>query len=873
MQIHNTPVIRKTAQKYIFKNRGKSFVIILSIALCTFLFTTLFTVGGSILRMLKESTQRQIGTTAAGAFKYLNQEEYDRLAADTKLKEVSHWICVGEAANKELLKVRTEVHWSDEVSAKKGFCYPESGALPQTENEAAFSSLVLEALKINVDPSNYEALLGKKITLLVEINDHIIQKDFTISGVFTGDRVAMSQVVLVSKAFQEKYAPVPALSYYGNQADFGFQIGGFINADIDFYNPFGTERQLVAAIFRDELPEDVEIGVSNASITGTMDGATLLLVVFLLLTIFLSGYLIINNIYRINVYSDIRSYGLLKTIGMSGRQLSSLVRYQAVYLSLPGIAAGILAGTLVGTLLIPVIVRMLNISTTAKGVIHINGWVLLISALFSFATVLVSCRRPARLASKVSPIEAVRYTEASRGKKIPKQVRDDAASTHSHTRFTNLSFAGKNLLRDKKKVFWVVLSLSLSLVILNTVYTLLHGFSEDKYVSASIATDFSVADATLDNPSIRNDNRNTTGITDDFLAELNKLPGVEEIGNIYIESTYQRFTDEDFQKIDERLLNKPFMQTLTSYGEDIPVKDIYEEYRASPVNLYGVDDFVLKNLPVRHGQIDLEKFKTGNYILVNEYDMRLPSGESPIPYYLPGEKISVTTNDGNTKQYEVMATVQLPYAFRLQIYDTLDMFYILPTSEFNNFCGTRSPMRCLLNTTDAQEQNIENWLETYTTETEPLLTYKSRKIYKQEFKNLTSMLILTGGLLTGILALIGLLNLVNTMTTSIISRRLELAMLEAVGMTKRTQINGMCIEGVLYATFTGIAGIILSGLFSAILIRPLSYEMWFFDWNFSLLPVSIVFPIMIILTLLLPVVIYKKVMNTSVVERLRVAEV
>ena len=872
MQVHNTPVIRKTAQKYIFKNRGKSFVIILSIALCTFLFTTLFTVGGSILRMLKESTQRQIGTTAAGAFKYLNQEEYDRLAADPKLKEVSHWICVGEAANKELLKVRTEVHWSDEVSAKKGFCYPEAGSLPQAENEAAFSSLVLEALKINVDPSNYEALLGKKIPLLVEINDRIIQKDFTISGVFTGDRVAMSQVVLVSKAFQEKYAPVPALSYYGNQADFGFQICGFINADIDFYNPFGTERQLVTAIFRDGLPEDVEIGVSNASMTGTMDGTTLLLVVFLLITIFLSGYLIINNIYRINVYSDIRSYGLLKTIGMSGRQLSSLVRYQAVYLSLPGIVAGILAGTLVGTLLVPVIVNMLSISTTAKGVININGWVLLVSALFSFTTVLVSCRKPARLASKVSPIDAVRYTEVANSRVIPNLFRDP---THAktHTRFTNLSFAGKNLSLDKKKVFWVVLSLALSLVILNTVYTLLHGFSEDKYVSQSIATDFSVADATLDNPSIRNDNRNTTGISNELLNELSKLPGVEEIGNIYLESTYQRFTDEDFQKIDDRLLNKPFMQTLTSYGEDISVKDIYEEYHASPVNVYGIDDFVLKNLPVRHGQLDLEKFKTGNYILVNEYDMRLPSGESPVQYFQPGEKISVTTNEGITKQYEVMATVELPYAFRLQIYDTLDMFYILPTSEFNSFCGTRSPMRCLFNSSDSQEQNIENWLETYTTETEPLLTYKSRKIYKQEFKNLTSMLILTGGLLTGILALIGLLNLVNTMTTSIISRRLELAMLEAVGMTKRTQINGMCIEGVLYATLTGIAGIILSGLFSAILIRPLSHEMWFFDWSFSLLPVSVVFPIMIVLTLLLPVVIYKKVMSTSVVERLRVAEV
>ena len=143
MKIKNKSVIRRTAKDYIFKSRGKSLVIILSVALCTFLFTTLFTVGGSILTMFKESTQRQIGTSAAGAYKYLIQEEYDRLTADKKIKEVSHWICVGEATNKELLKVRTEVHWTDQVSAKKGFCYPEAGNLPQAENEAVFSSLVL----------------------------------------------------------------------------------------------------------------------------------------------------------------------------------------------------------------------------------------------------------------------------------------------------------------------------------------------------------------------------------------------------------------------------------------------------------------------------------------------------------------------------------------------------------------------------------------------------------------------------------------------------------------------------------------------------------------------------------------------------------
>ena len=863
MKIKNKSVIRRTAKDYIFKSRGKSLVIILSVALCTFLFTTLFTVGGSILTMFKESTQRQVGTSAAGAYKYLIQEEYDRLTADKKIKEVSHWICVGEATNKELLKVRTEVHWTDQVSAKKGFCYPEAGNLPQAENEAVFSSLVLSALKINVDPNNYEALLGKKVPLQITINDQTIEKEFTVCGVFTGDRVSMAQFVLVSKTFQEKYAPVPTVSYYDRSTDYNSQICGLINADVDFYIPFRTEHQLIAAAFRNGLPEMVELGVSNASMAGTMDITALLLVVFLLITIFLSGYLIINNIYRINVYSDIRSYGLLKTIGMSGRQLTLLVRYQAIFLSLPGIALGILAGSLVGILLVPVVVSIFNISAAAKGVVQINGWILLLSALFSFVTVIVSCRKPARLASKVSPIEAVRYTESV---KSPKCGR-------SSSRFSNLSFAARNLSRDKKKVFWVVLSLSLSLVILNSVYTLLHGFSEDKYISHSIATDFSVADATLDNPSVEYSNRNLTGISPELLAQLSNLKGVEELGNIYLESSYQRFTDEDFQKIDDRLLSKTFFETLLTYGHEMSVKAWYEEERAASVMLYGMDDFVLKNLPVRHGELNLEKFKTGNYILVNEYDMRLPDGEDPIQYFLPGEKISVTTNDGNTKEYEVMATVGLPYAFRLQIYDTLDMFYILPSQEFNSFCTPRAPMRCLFNVSDDAEESIEAWMENYTTQTEPALTYTSRKTYKQEFKSFTNMFIITGGLLTGILALIGLLNLANTMTTSIMSRRLELAMLEAVGMTKRTQVYGMCIEGVLYAVFTGIAGIILSSVFSAVLIKPFGAGMWYFEWNFSLLPLVVVFPIMIVLTLLLPVIIYKNAMKASVVERLRVAEV
>ena len=139
MNVKNTSIIRRTALQYIFKNRGKSLVIILAVALCTFLFTALFTAGGGILKNLESQMQRQIGTTSMSSLKYLNEEEYNKIAADKKLKEVSRWIIVAEAINPELVKLRTEVHWSDPKSAEKGFCKPEAGHLPQTEDEAAFS--------------------------------------------------------------------------------------------------------------------------------------------------------------------------------------------------------------------------------------------------------------------------------------------------------------------------------------------------------------------------------------------------------------------------------------------------------------------------------------------------------------------------------------------------------------------------------------------------------------------------------------------------------------------------------------------------------------------------------------------------------------
>ena len=79
-----------------------------------------------------------------------------------------------------------------------------------------------------------------------------------------------------------------------------------------------------------------------------------------MLIILMSGYLIIYNVFQISVTNDIRFYGLLKTIGTTGKQLKRIVRQQALMLSLMGVPLGLILGFVIGNKLTPIIMAQLS---------------------------------------------------------------------------------------------------------------------------------------------------------------------------------------------------------------------------------------------------------------------------------------------------------------------------------------------------------------------------------------------------------------------------------------------------------------------------------------------------------------------------------
>ena len=171
-----------------------------------------------------------------------------------------------------------------------------------------------------------------------------------------------------------------------------------------------------------------------------------------------------HNIFQISVIQDIQSYGQLKTLGTTRRQIKKLISKQVMRLSCIGIPIGLLIGFFIGRSLVPFLMNGTAYTAAAGIKVSVNPLIFIGSAIFAWITVYISVRKPAKIAGTVSPVEAIRYTEndasAFKGKKaITKK------STHG-AQIYRMALA--NLGRNKKRTILVIVSMTLSLVLFNT---------------------------------------------------------------------------------------------------------------------------------------------------------------------------------------------------------------------------------------------------------------------------------------------------------------------------------------------------------------------------------------------------------------------
>lgn len=851
--VANKRIIRTLTWRTIQEKKWKNLIAVLAIALTSVLFTALFTVGGSMLTTFEESTFRQIGTSAHGGYKYLSMEEYEKIKAAGGYKDIACDIVAGFGASPELNTIQTEVRYSEDMAAKWGYCYPEKGKMPREMNECAASSKVLEALGVPLK-------VGEKVPISIRIADKdgvekTVDEEFVLSGFWYSNEASHAEEFWISQEWLMANVSLLDENYYKRMEETGlFHANGTVSAAIMFDSAYDIEKQMEELTSRAGFSQDeVRISVNWGYATHSIDATTVMLGVFFLGIIILSGYLIIYNIFYINVTADIRYYGLLKTIGTTGRQLRRMVRGQAFLLSAVGIPLGLLTGWLLGKGALPAIYAALETGGVER--VSVNPLIFAGSAVFSLLVVYLSCIRPCRLATKVSPIEAVRYVETMQYKKKEKKS----------ARVSMASLAMANMGRNRRKAVLVIASLSLSLILLNGTYALVKGFSFDKYVANYLLTDMQVSHYSTVNLSAPE--RDFQAITPDVLSDLKEIPGVEQVRTLKIGNVTAGLSERlvenyvSFYESEEMADHRPYMEQMK---EEVKKSGEIES------NTYWVEDGLLPYIEILEGSFDKEKFAQGGYaVLIKSYFTGWATGGV-------GEKITlkgVQTKEGVQKELEVMAVATLPYSAGTRSNWLGAGTVLLCEKDFEELCDVKGGLHAFLDVEPGADEQVAEaiggWIEAGHTD----LALTSKESLRQEFSKETGMFSVIGGLLGVILALIGILNLINATITGILARRQEFAMMQAVGMTGKQLEQMLTMEGIWYGIWTlGIAATIGSGV-SYGLIYMLGKNMAFFEWSFHILPLALSIPVIAALAVAIPVCCYHGLCKKSIIERLRLAEV
>ena len=167
------------------------------------------------------------------------------------------------------------------------------------------------------------------------------------------------------------------------------------------------------------------------------------------------------------------------------------------------------------------------------------------------------------------------------------------------------------------------------------------------------------------------------------------------------------------------------------------------------------------------------------------------------------------------------------------------------------------------NVADDEEASMEEFLKNYTENTEPVMNYSSKSTRVREFEGMRNMVLIVGGALSLIIGLIGILNFINSMLTSILTRRREFAMLQSIGMTTKQLRRMLMTEGLYYTAAAGFLSLALGGILSLVIADGLLSNLWFFTYTFTLLPLLLVIPLLLLIGALIPVIVLQSVKSRA----------
>lgn len=846
----NKSVLRRIEKGMMRANRTRNAFAVLAIILTTFMITTIFSLGINYMENMELSAMRTAGTTANTLLSAPTPEQAKKIRALDYVDSVGEQIAVGAVSqqNSEGRALQIALMYHDALEWEKhdqGAISEINGSYPDVENEIMLSLDALNQLGIS-SPS-----VGMEIPLTYTDRNGEHHQIFTLSGWFRSYTGAGTG--LVSRALCDRSGCT-------------LQESGMLSLTLkkvpsDFYR------------LQDDIPIDEASGQSMTGLFSIDRGTGSIISVVILLSLFIigSGCLLIYNILYISVTRDTRFYGLLKTIGTSPSQLRRIVRGQALRFACIGIPIGILLATAVSFALIPWILNsgFLSGVSTMDAEMFFHPAIFIGSILFSAATVWVSCNAPARAAARIAPVEALRFQNFTPKKAGPRRSRRGG-------KLPVMAF--HNVFRDKKRAVLVFLSLFLGMVSILGVSGIFGSMTAEGYAAEYVNYDFEFCDTRFTNQSATL-GEETPQFDQHFVDQISAL---DAVGDIVVNRAV-------WVRLDDR---SPELQNyLRAYYEQNHLEDqgiSFDQYLQSlrqyvEMGAYGcyvttIDERYVQAYNDAHpdAPVDLDAFRRGETALAG-----LEGENWSLNDTLVGKTLSLTPDGAGPVHFRIDASLkQEDYRQNVLIASRENIGMSAPKCLFVSAAGmerlTDHPVIYDIGI-DARQPEQRAQLETQLQTLNDTLTGGSVSLQSvlstlsQWNASMYSVNVMANGA-SILLILIGLINFVNVMLTSVIARRNELAILESVGMTKKQIMKMLAWEGGYYALISSGLILTLGNGFLYLVAQTIPSIADYAQFTYPCALVAGLIAAFTVICLTVPLIVFRTISRETVTERLHAFE-
>lgn len=516
---------------------------------------------------------------------------------------------------------------------------------------------------------------------------------------------------------------------------------------------------------------------------------------FIIGIVLVSSVFVIRNGFEISITERLKQYGMLSSIGATKKQIKKSVYFEGFILGLIGIPLGIISGVFAIYILVNVVNYILK-DYISKGTLltYSMSWIAIaISVFVSIITIWLSCKKSAKKASKVSPIEAIRNSEDVKLK--AKKVKCPKIITKIFK--TGGEIAYKNLKRSKKKYRTTVISIIVSIVIFISISSFIqYGFKMSEAYYTEINYNYMVFMQENENEDNKEELKKYK-----ILEDISKLPDVGEY-SINKSNVLTMNMDEKHKA------------ELTEYGKEIKERFYNEEngVRIDEINVISLSKEAYERYVSKLGG-DYEKYKNGA-ILIDKNINTNNDGKKIQGNIYTWKKGDIITGKINDTQYniEILAkTEEIPAGVNI-LYNP-DAFIIV-SEDFINKVGYKT-IALYSNSKDAYklDEEIKQYKQENNITDNTIQTFNMEESARAENAVVLVISIFLYGFI-GVITLIGITNIFNTITTNMNLRKKEFAMLKSIGMTKKEFNRMIRLESIFYGLKSLIIGIPIGILLS-----------------------------------------------------------